>query len=711
MKKTFLYAASAVAATLLTPASLLASFGGMNQGVESGGGSSSIMSLGGMDTGVGGSSSSTSSQSGTGALSGGSSAGGVDSYYLGTGMNTNEMRVLTAINSDTTEIAGYTGNMDKNVANMRQVMSARQQLIVAVAKMNLLVTQGRVIQQDPLGDGEINSMENAVSSVFDAGGVAAGSLPGAQGYSGSGYGSGQSFNPGEVGRVGGINGVLGTSGSSGGIVGSVGNIAQGNASSGDIIGVVQGVLSMFGSNVSDLSFNGSSFSGMNSQNIDNIMGHMGRVISLDRQVPQTVQAVPYYYKDRIIGSATAVSNDGQTLNLDVPKKIADGFYLRKEAPYDGAYVKMVERGNGGSNMQFFAAISEGDVVTYDPTSGTAPQGYGFKTSVNMNDALSSGAYGAVASYNARMGGGANPYADFARTIAPVLGDATKGQEPNTVVAISQNTIEAGAEAAPVKLTGFGKVADARNSKEKIRFIAALKPFAQPSAAEYFSDYQAASAIEDIVAVFAPPEREGGELMSKIDASDGRIKQNSSLIIMNQLMLGYSKEVLQASVNLRNELQRIAGGSASLRWIPEAGRFVLTEDAAGFIPVSQPGGSTVGGSLVETVTGAGSSFGGTGAVGSIVEQFTGPSQGSPSSGSGLQMDENNAIESIMMMIQNCDNMALVLQRQIADYAIEIERLLNDRNSELRSRSDIWTEARTANEKSIDGRLRAAAMAGR
>ena len=52
----------------------------------------------------------------------------------------------------------------------------------------------------------------------------------------------------------------------------------------------------------------------------------------------------------------------------------------------------------------------------------------------------------------------------------------------------------------------------------------------------------------------------------------------------------------------------------------------------------------------------------------------------------QMNDATAVESVGMMLLNCNNMLVLLNQQIADYALSLERLMSERNGELTARAD-------------------------
>ena len=76
-----------------------------------------------------------------------------------------------------------------------------------------------------------------------------------------------------------------------------------------------------------------------------------------------------------------------------------------------------------------------------------------------------------------------------------------------------------------------------------------------------------------------------------------------------------------------------------------------------------------------------------------------------------MTEDNAIESIPMMIQNCSNMSVVMNQMCADYTIEIERLMETKDAVLRDQAKYNTSIsnmlqRTASTRAANAALLAA-----
>lgn len=59
-----------------------------------------------------------------------------------------------------------------------------------------------------------------------------------------------------------------------------------------------------------------------------------------------------------------------------------------------------------------------------------------------------------------------------------------------------------------------------------------------------------------------------------------------------------------------------------------------------------------------------------------------------------------------MIQNCDNMSIVLQRQIADYTTDIQRLLKERYEATAARDKIVSDQVDETKSSVLPNLRSA-----
>ena len=648
--------------------------------------------LGGSSGGGGGGSSSSMGQlsgiasGGMGGAMGGG-GGGADVIADGSGILMTTDTKLAAINSDTDQILTHVNNIDNNIANMNSVLMAKQQLIVQVAQMNVLASQGKVLQTDPLSSGNgLNSVaDSVIPALTNDASQNIGSTAGYQQYSSAGPLGAVANQTVGANPMNAINSLI--SGSAAGMLKS-GNLGQSS-----IMGLVTQAISTAGSSVFDMSYSGATggFKGLNANNIDNILGHNGQVISMDRQVPQALYPVTAAMKNQLSSLGVRLAGISTSKGM----LVADGVYIRTEAPYDGAYVSMVEKGSGVDSMQFFSAVSDGDLSTYSALSGNASDGYGFRPAVNMNDSLSGGAFGAVSRYNARVGGGVNPYATFAQTIAPVLPNVVSSQPAAEHLFISPADVRASRAAPPVNLAHFGSVASVRTPAEMAR-LAAFTPFAPPLSKAVTVSSTGSS---DEVIVFGPTKQQAGVLMTKVTASDSRLKQNSSMVVMNRLMLSYSKNVLTATTNLRNQLQQMV--SMNYHVSPDAldrlasGKSERDDYRNVDNPLGQLGGTAA---ILSSVNGSSPGSGMTGAAGQALNALNGSGGGGSS-----KMSANNAIESVVMIMQNCDNMTLVLQQQISNYASEVEHLLKDRDDELKSRAQIVSDATTANTASIPGRV--------
>ena len=595
-----------------------------------------MMGGGGSGGGLGG-------MMGGGGMGGG--GGGADSFYIGTGMLTKTDGALGAIQSDTDQILTHVATIDSNVQNMTDVMKAKQELILSVAQMNLLVTQGKVIQVDPMNpnSGPGNTVSQVVDSIVNAGSnVNYANSAGSSNYPpsvGPVAGGSSTVPSTPAGPAGGASPAIPSGPNTMGIfqLGSAQAISLAanpnaflNAIQGASMQVATQVLSQIGTSVMGLIFNGGNrtFSGLNANNIDNIMGNNGHILAIDHQTPQTLYPASPSYLQMLKSAGYNIPTGTVTANGE---KVADGIYLRRQAPYDAAYVKMVERGTGVSKMQFYSAISQADVVTYSAIAGNSQSGYGFRSSINMNDALSGGAYNAVSAYNSQVGGGPNPYATFAPTVAPLLPDFANNVSPSNILEIPSNAVNSAKSVPPINLMACGTLEEARGKKEMTRFAAIFAPFDRhkKDSDEYMKVQDTGATSQPMVMVFGLTKSQNDDLMARVRNSDTQVQQGRSVIVMDQLMLQYSRNVLTASNNLRNALQKTSSN----------------------------------------------------------------------------MTNQNAIESVAMMIQNCDNMALVLQRQIADYATDIQRLLTEQHKELVARDEVVSKAVDDVNSSVDAKAQA------
>jgi hypothetical protein len=423
-------------------------------------------------------------------------------------------------------------------------------------------------------------------------------------------------------------------------------------SAGNLITQISGIVSRFDA----LVYTGKKFIGTDWTDIDGVMGMLGAVISLDREVPvltlacggQLLSAVEdarsgWYRARHLYYQGRGLLNDGGNLidnagslfqaNSDAARReqlyqFGDGLYVRPQSDIDGAYAALVQRGSGAQQMAFYSSVTRNQGVTYDPIVGNFTDGDRANT-YNLNNSLSGGAYFAVEAFNQRKGGGANPYAEMAAVLAPALPVVGPRVAAGEKLVATTEDIALAQTLPPIDLRGYPRLTFSPEEEDKL--IQGICDAGYGLRLLRRVSSQASATSTSVLAVTLT-EKEKAEYLARMDASDVRMKQNSRMLNIATQCINYTQRALEAVSRLRSALTGIAGEATQL----------------------------------------------------------------------------NALETVPVMIQNCDQMVLFLQRQATDYSMEVERLLKERNAELSTRAAFRRNALNTLRETCSARVGAALL---
>ena len=503
--------------------------------------------------------------------------------------------LTTQSNAILGNIKGDTGGILADTQVMRQILEQRQQILLQLAQMSALQKFGDVLTQAPTDSivqnitQMLSNPSNEVSPIASGAGLITGggslSSPGSSGAStGNTNGISQSGNNGSSLINSGISSFLSQASSMGGFGSSFGSDAGLNSNLGisslagaantasQTVSQFNNLGSMLTSSlgsvggiqgIGNLSFNGSQFCNLNWGNIDNIQSYLGAPISMDRQIPQYMMTVNSGVSQSLasirsqasgalsLGGLLSSSIEGQTLKKFI---VSDGIVMRPQTKLDGAYYAMVQKGGNASRIQFLAAVTDGDGITYDPYLGKVHGGRALAFNYNLNDVLSAGAYNAVSDYNKKNGITGNVYSDFARVLSPLLPDIFNGAKPGMAITVKEDLVKRAKAMPPIDLSKYKglAVSDFESDNQKIEITLAKANIHIYQRCQATSDGSGSQTI-----VISPMQRDQDEYNARIQASDNRISQNQRLLNVNTAMMNYCNAALSRMKTLRQSYQELA----------------------------------------------------------------------------------------------------------------------------------------------------------
>lgn len=245
-----------------------------------------------------------------------------------------------------------------------------------------------------------------------------------------------------------------------------------------------------------------------------------------------------------------------------PWEIIPGVFVRPKTEADSLFEEMVIGPNAtaGSQVAFYAAAAVYGNSQYDPCWGFSPKAE-YTLPVNVNNMLSKGAYEAVEDYNRKHGGGSNPYANFGKSIAPVIAEIVGKTQAGQNLVITKADLDRASSMESVGFKSAPKTPQAwvdmfaRSEKAEADYIRAA------------ASATATPASEDLFVLFGLNKRDTKIYGTKIMANSTRLSQNNKTLLTQVCLMEYNKNALKAVVDLVDALEQL-GKSTSEKNIVE-----------------------------------------------------------------------------------------------------------------------------------------------
>jgi hypothetical protein len=329
------------------------------------------------------------------------------------------------------------------------------------------------------------------------------------------------------------------------------------------------------------SYNGYGFVGLGADYVENMVGVGGRIVSLDYVPPfgsvllnpQQKQAL----KDILAAQVTSNIRKGYRgagPGESNPFELAPGFIVRPLTEADSLYDKMVRFGSPDTEAVFWASAAVYGGSQYDPTRGFSPEGK-FRAPVNMNNVLSNGAYQAIQEYNEANGIASNPYGQFAKAVAPIVGGRLEATRPGAKVVItaedvrraeggaSQGLSSTGIPSTPEEWIGvFARSKKAHSDWVKAAFAEGMPSGLNIGPAGVSAGAPAGGVVEasDVFVGMGLSRADTKEYTSRIMANSSRLSENNKSLLVSVLTAKYNQECLEKVVALEEELKGLGEGA-------------------------------------------------------------------------------------------------------------------------------------------------------
>lgn len=406
---------------------------------------------------------------------------------------------------------------------------------------------------------------------------------------------------------------------------------------------------------------------------NNVAGQLGMLANNFQKGPNFNQVLDGLM-DNLSPAGQIIDGAGQVLNgaaeiTDAAKGLlGDGLYIRKLTPEDNAYYAMVQKGTARSTVAFYAANTNAYGSEYHPFSGYT-KGKILNKNFNLNNTLSAGAYASVERFNKIHGHEGNPYSNFAKGLAPVLAKSYTGVVGKNYVP-DMNMLRAARDASPIDFNKFPKITSYEYNSLDDGEKGVRKVFAM-------LENQIESQNRNILNPFAPAKTNKGFAM--LDRLTPKFNTTVSYFPAQGAPAagGQSGLILTLTNKEQQEYNAyMAAGNTRISQIA-----VMSSINSMMLQYSK-----------KVLT----------AVNKLRDDLKQQAD---------NMTEDNAIESIPMMIQNCSNMSVVMNQMCADYTIEIERLMETKDAVLRDQAKYNTSIsnmlqRTASTRAANAALLAA-----
>jgi hypothetical protein len=343
---------------------------------------------------------------------------------------------------------------------------------------------------------------------------------------------------------------------------------------------VAGTQEVIDSSYEDLfgkSWNGVTFTGKGASYMQAMIGHGGQPLGLDHIPPAFKVVLSSGQQEQLKNLSASVTTPGSpvvsaslskalqdhlrqnyrraSMTGKNPWELAPGFFVRPMTEADKMFDEMVlsTRATPASKATFYAAAAAYSRSQYDPYRGFSANAE-YTLPVNVNDVLTRGAFEAIEKYNKQNGISENPYANFGKSVAPVIGEVVERTRPGQHMVITAADIAAAAQKKSVSLNG-----NPLTSKEWEAM------FARSAKAE--NDYIRASLTAGTVqstplfVVFGLDEKDTRIFGTKMMANSTRLSQNNKTLLTQACLLHYNKEALEAVKGLSDALEELAQGTS------------------------------------------------------------------------------------------------------------------------------------------------------
>jgi len=494
---------------------------------------------------------------------------------------TQQIKDLTVSIENSTKLTEqHTNKMQRDIEIMRRIGQKRQELTLALARLDALTAQGEVFKNDPWVEAlAVQGLTGStIEKVFKEMGTYRTNPLDMGDKLDDGVTIGQSRNGGPVGAQAQADDYNTNStlydqsflydGEFGMDVRSGTNQWTTAVVPEDVMGPVRRQLE----SLTGLSYNEYGFTGKNANYMPSVVGVGGRLIALDFVPPFANVMLNPQQKETLRQALKSSVRNGRSSYHQAstaqgnPFELAPGVFVRPRTEADDLYEKMVLNGTPASEATFWASAAVYGGSQYDPTRGFSKEGK-FAPAVNMNDVLSGGAYEAVERYNKSKGLTRNPYGQFAKAVAPILGDKLTGLEAGRKLHFTAEEVKKGEAAA--RSQGLSSL-DIPSSPEEWKAVFARSEkahgdwikaqFAPLAGGSSTTSGQSGNREEEPEAVFVGfglGANDTREYTSKILANSTRLSENNKSLLISVLTVKYNQECLEKVVTLEEELKRLS----------------------------------------------------------------------------------------------------------------------------------------------------------
>lgn len=464
----------------------------------------------------------------------------------------------------------HTNKMQRDIEIMRRIGQKRQELTLALARLEALSGAAEVFKNDPWATAAATSGVTGTSleKIFkEMGSYGPAPLDTAKLDAGVEVGDGDSRTEGTM-----WGESFTTDGEYGLEVYNGDNVFSTAVKPQDVIdGVKSAKESLIGR-----SYNGYGFVGLGAGYVENMVGVGGRLVSMDYVPPfsniilndQQKRALKEILSGTVTGSIRKGYRAASTGDIN-PFEIVPGFFVRPRTEADDLYEKMVLRGTPETEATFWSSAAVYGGSQYDPAKGFSSEGK-FKAAVNMNNVLSNGAYQAIQEYNQANGITSNPYGQFAKAVAGVVGVRLEETKPGAKLVITAEDVTSGKSGARNGLSSLGGPSTPEewtglfDRSKKVHGDWVKAAFAEvPATAGVTGPENMPMPDTEDAEVFVGiglSKADTKEYTSKIMANSSRLSENNKSLLVSVLTAKYNQECLEKIVALEEELKRLGDGA-------------------------------------------------------------------------------------------------------------------------------------------------------